>query len=145
MSETTFVIHTLHRGRFIQILLGSLFAVGIGASYVNIEEIPKIIGLLVCLPLLLFLSVKWSQQHSTWSTHAGMLHIAKGSKTWELELQDITHIQNHLRSGGNLLAIHKKKKFQPIRFWRNKLFQSVDDMAELLLHLEAQGVSVTFA
>ncbi|WP_166332493.1 hypothetical protein [Sphingobacterium chungjuense] len=145
MSETTFVIHTLHRGRFIQILLGSLFAVGIGASYINIEEIPKIIALLVCLPLLLFLSVKWSQQPSTWSTHAGLLRIVKGSKTWEFDLKDITHIQNHLRSGGNLLAIHKKKKFQPVRFWRNKLFQSVDEMAEMLRHLESLGVPVTFA
>lgn len=145
MSETTFVIHTLHRGRFIQILLGSLFVVGIGASYISIEEIPKIIALLVCLPLLLFLSVKWSQQPSTWSTHAGLLRIVKGSKTWEFDLKDITHIQNHLRSGGNLLAIHKKKKFQPVRFWRNKLFQSVDEMAEMLRHLESLGVPVTFA
>ncbi|WP_231863252.1 hypothetical protein, partial [Sphingobacterium populi] len=46
-NETTFVIHTLHRGRFIQILLGSLFVVGIGASYSHIGEIPKIIALLV--------------------------------------------------------------------------------------------------
>lgn len=145
MSETTFVIHTLHRGRFIQILLGSLFAVGIGASYINIEEIPKIIALLVCLPLLLFLSVKGSQQPSTWSTKAGRLHIVKGSKNWEFDLKEITHIQNHLRSGGNLLAIHKKKKFQPIRFWRNKLFQSVDEMAEMLRHLESLGVPVTLA
>ncbi|PVH25551.1 hypothetical protein [Sphingobacterium corticibacter] len=145
MSETTFVIHTLHRGRFIQILLGSLFAVGIGASYIHVEEIPKIIGLLVCLPLLLFLSVKWSQQPSTWSTHAGLLRIVKGSKTWEFDLKDITHIQNHLRSGGNLLAIHKKKKFQPVRFWRNKLFQSVDEMTEMLRHLESLGVPVTLA
>lgn len=145
MSETTFVIHTLHRGRFIQILLASLFAVGIGASYINIEEIPKIIALLVCLPLLLFLSVKGSQQPSTWSTKAGTLHIVKGSNNWEFDLKEITHIQNHLRSGGNLLAIHKKKKFQPIRFWRNKLFQSVDEMAEMLRHLESLGVPVTLA
>lgn len=145
MNESTFVIHTLHRGRFIQILLGSLFAVGIGASYSHIEEIPKIIALLVCLPLLLFLSVKWSQQPSTWTTKSGVLHIVKGNKAWDIDLTDITYIQNHTRSGGNLIAIHKKKKFQPIRFWRNKLFQSVDEMAELLRHLEAVGVPVTLA
>lgn len=145
MSESTFIIHTLHRGRFIQILLGSLFAVGIAASYSNIEEIPKIIALLVCLPLLLFLSVKWSQHPSTWTTKAGMLHIVKGSKAWDIDLQEITYVQNHTRSGGNLIAIHRKNKFQPIRFWRNKLFQSVDEMAEMLKHLEALGVPVTLA
>jgi len=145
MNETTFVIHTLHRGRFIQILLGSLFVVGIGASYSHIGEIPKIIALLVCLPVLLFLSVKWSQQPSTWSTTPGVLRVVKGDHTWEFNLQDITYIQNHMRSGGNLLAIHQKKKFQPTRFWRNKLFQSVDDLTEMLRHLEGLGVPITLA
>ncbi|MCL7988696.1 hypothetical protein M8998_12175 [Sphingobacterium sp. lm-10] len=145
MNESTFVIHTLHRGRFIQILLGSLFVIGIGASYSNIEEIPKIIALLVCLPVLLFLSVKWSQQPSTWSITAGVLHIVKGSKEWEIDLMDITYVQNHMRSGGNLIAIHQKKKFQPLRFWRNKLFQSVDEMAEMFRYLESAGVPVTLA
>ena len=141
-NEQTFVLHTLHRGRLIQLLLGSLFLLGIAVSASGIGEIPKILVLLICLPLLLFGSVKWSQQPSTWVLAHDSLRITKGPKEWVFPITEITHLKNHLRSGGNLLAIYRKGKLQPTRCWRNKLCQGVDKMDELLARLQQIGVPV---
>lgn len=143
-EQTVFTLHTLHRGRLIQILLSSLFTIGITVSLSGIGEISKIIILLICLPLLLFLSVKFSQQPSQWSVDDQSLMVVKGSKRWVFPFAELTYVQNHIRSGGNLIAVHKKGAFQPVRFWRNKLFQSVDEFDELMQHLQKIQVPITF-
>lgn len=143
MSTITYTIHTLHRGRLIQILLGALFVAGIATSLFDIDEIVKILVLLISLPLILFSSVKLSQQPSSWTISQDVIHIEKGRKVYNIPLQDLEYIKNHIRSGGNLIAIHEKKgKNGPLRFWRNKLFQSNDEFDTMVHSLKEIGIPV---
>lgn len=67
---------------------------------------------------------------------AHRLCIEKGKRNYEMRVETIDHIRNHIRSGGNLLAIYRKGQNQPLRFWRNKLFQSADDYETLIQEIK---------
>ena len=138
----TFYINTLHRGRFIWILLGGLFLSGFLVSYLQVSEIIKIIILLFCMPVILFLAVKVSLQPSEWTLKDDTLKIHRAGKDQEISLSTISYIKNHLRSGGNLLAIFFQPKRSPIRIWRNKLFSAADDFEPLLEALKSREIEV---
>ena len=137
-----FHIHTLHRGRFIWILLGCLFAAGFLLSYVQVSEIVKILILLFCIPVILFLAVKVSLQPSTWDLQTDRLHIDKAGKVYEVSFENLAYIKNHLRSGGNLIAIYKNQKGTPIRIWRNKLFVKNDDFDAMMQEFRNRQIEI---
>lgn len=135
MESTSYVLNTLHRGRMIQILLTTLFAAGFLVARLPAIEVLKIIIVLFSLPVILFVSMRFSRQSSVWMVSDRSITIEKGGTSYQVELDDIEYIRNHVRSGGNLIAIHKKSKNTPLRFWRNKLFQSNDDFDALILYI----------
>lgn len=138
-------IHTLHRGKFIWILLGGLFAVGYILSFFELRELVKIIALLFCIPAIMFLGAKLSYQDSTWTIDSNRLIIEKAGKTSEVAIDQIEYIKNHMRSGGNLLAIYRKGKSTPMRVWRNKLFVHTDQFDELTARLRELGIEFVIA
>lgn len=138
----TFQINTLHRGRFIWILLAGLFAAGFLLSYFDLQEIVKIIILLFCIPLILFAAVKISFQSSTWKLTEQEIHISRAGKDIILPIAEISYIKNHLRSGGNLLAIFFNNKRATLRIWRNKLFVAADDFESLLAELKSKEIAI---
>jgi len=137
-----FQIHTLHRARFIWFLLGSLFVAGILLSFVSLQEIAKIIILLFCIPVILFSAVKVSYQTSVWKIDEQSLTISRPSENHHFLLEDISYIKNHIRSGGNLLAIHQKKNRKVYRLWRNKLFMGEDHYDQLIHKLKETKVEI---
>jgi len=141
----TYKIHTLHRGKFIWILLGGLFAAGFALSYFDIREIIKIIILLFCIPAIMFLAAKISYQESVWKIDGDLLSIHKSGQTTEINIAQIEYIKNHMRSGGNLLAIYTKGKSRPTRIWRNKLFVDTDQFDELSVQLKEHGIEFIIA
>lgn len=138
----TFQIFTLHRGKFIWILLSCLFLSGFILSFVELQEIAKIIILLFCIPAILFVSVKFSFITSQWQVLDNKLIIERANENHEFLFKEIKYIKNHLRSGGNLIAIYKKGKSTPLRIWRNKLFSKVDEFDSMLYHLKNKGVEI---
>jgi len=135
-------INTLHRGKFIWILLGGLFIIGIGLSWLELQEITKIIILLFCIPGLLFGAVKLNQQVSTWTIDGQQLTVITSKKTTQIDLQNISYIKNHIRSGGNLIAFHFSGKTSTKRFWRNKLFVGTDAFDELVAELKIREIEI---
>lgn len=135
-------INTLHRGKFIWFLLSGLFIIGIGLSWLDLQEITKIIILLFCIPGLLFGAVKLNQQASTWTIDGQQLTIITAKKTTQIDLQNISYIKNHIRSGGNLIAFHFSGKNPTKRFWRNKLFVGVDAYDELFEEFRLRNIEI---
>jgi len=135
-------INTLHRGKFIWILLGGLFAIGIGLSLLELQEIVKIIILLFCIPALLFGAVKFNKQTSIWTIEGNSLTVSTKNKTTQFDLQQVAYIKNHVRSGGNLLAFHFSEKISTKRFWRNKLFVGPDGYDELLNEFKLRNIDI---
>lgn len=109
------------------ILLISIFLIGMGMSKVPIQEILKIIIALLMIPLALYLAIKSSTLSSTWVLDEDTLQISNAKKTIVFPLNNISHIRNLKRSGGNLIIINQNKG-PAFRTWRNKLFQKEDDL-----------------
>ncbi|APU99591.1 hypothetical protein D3C87_180090 [compost metagenome] len=109
------------------ILLISIFLIGMGMSKVPIQEILKIIIALLMIPLALYLAIKSSTLSSTWVLDENTLQISNAKKTIVFPLNNISHIRNLKRSGGNLIIINQNKG-PAFRTWRNKLFQKEDDL-----------------
>lgn len=109
------------------ILLISIFLIGMGMSKVPIQEILKIIIALLMIPLALYLAIKSSTLSSTWVLDENTLQISNAKKTIVFPLNNISHIRNLKRSGGNLIIINQNKG-PSFRTWRNKLFQKEDDL-----------------
>lgn len=109
------------------ILLISIFLIGMGMSKVPIQEILKIIIALLMIPLALYLAIKSSTLSSTWVLDENTLQISHAKKTIVFPLNNISHIRNLKRSGGNLIIINQNKG-PAFRTWRNKLFQKEDDL-----------------
>ncbi|GAA0882315.1 MULTISPECIES: hypothetical protein [Sphingobacterium] len=126
-NPQTFHLSTLHRGKYMLILLISIFLIGMGMSKVPIQEILKIIIALLMIPLALYLAIKSSTLSSTWVLDENTLQISNAKKTIVFPLNNISHIRNLKRSGGNLIIINQNKG-PAFRTWRNKLFQKEDDL-----------------
>lgn len=140
MEHASFQISTLHREKFILLVLIGVFVSAIIASQFNIPEIYKIIVLLICLPLLLFLSILLSKKPSIWELSSTTLAINYKNKTESFLLDNISKIQTGTRSGGTLITIHFKDKNSPKRYWSNKLFQKEDDVKELISTIEDRNI-----
>jgi hypothetical protein len=129
--KQSFEINTLHRGKYMLSFFSLLIFAGVISSQIPATEIAKIIIVLFTIPLILFLSVKWSKNKSVWELTDQELVVRFANRTDTYLVTDIDHIKSLTRSGGNLYVLHFHKKF-PKRYWRNKLFASDDD--NLLLH-----------
>lgn len=103
---------------------------GILSSQIPASELLKVIAILFTIPIILYLSVRWSKNNSTWKLSAEELNIKFENKIDRYKIEDIDHIKSLTRSGGNLYIIHLKHK-SPKRYWRNKLFSHNDDNTEL--------------
>ncbi|WP_149914868.1 hypothetical protein [Sphingobacterium cavernae] len=114
---------------------------GIISSQIPASEIAKVVIILFTIPLILFLSVKWSKNKSNWELNNGELIIRFRNRTDNYLIKDINHIKSLTRSGGNLYVIHFHRK-SPKRYWRNKLFASDDDNS--LLHEALLAHSVEY-
>jgi len=121
------------------ILLVSIFLIGMGMSKVPIQEILKIIVALLMIPLALYLAIKCSTLSSTWVLDENTLQISNAKKTIVFPLNNISHIRNLKRSGGNLIIINQNKG-PAFRTWRNKLFQKEDDLPLLTEALKTAAI-----
>jgi hypothetical protein len=108
-------------------------------SKVPIQEIYKIIIALLMVPLALYLAIKCSTLDSTWRLDADTLTVSNSKKTVEFPLNNISHIRNLRRSGGNLIIINQNKG-SAFRTWRNKLFQKEDDLPLLTQALKEANI-----
>lgn len=126
-NSQTFHLSTLHRGKYMFILLTSILFIGMGMSKVPVQEILKIIIALLMIPFALYLAIKLSTLSSTWILDEEVLRISNAKKTVVFPLSSISYIRNLKRSGGNLIIIHPVKG-PAFRTWRNKLFQKEDDL-----------------
>lgn len=141
MSDTTFHIATLHRGKYMVLLLIGVCIVTAIASRLPLQEAVKILIVLCSLPLLLLLSIKGSRNDSYWTIKNGEVNIRfRNEKEELLILSEVKYLRNLPRSGGNLIMIFLNKTKVPKRFWRNKLFQKEDDLNALIHALKQQGV-----
>jgi hypothetical protein len=138
-NPQTFSLSTLHRGRYMFILLTAILLIGIGMSKVPIQEIFKIIIALLLVPFALFLAIKCAMLPSTWQLDADTLTISNSKKKVVFPLSDISHIRNLKRSGGNLIIISRNKG-SAFRTWRNKLFQKEDDLPVLVEAIKAANI-----
>ena len=134
-----FEINTLHRRKYMISFFSLLIIAGFISSQISGSEIVKIIAILFTIPIILYLSVKWSNDKSTWEIDEQKLIIRFSNKTKTYHFRDIDHIRSLTRSGGNLYVIYLKNK-SPKRFWRNKLFVSEDDHEKLHQHLLQQDI-----
>ncbi len=121
------------------ILLTSILFIGMGMSKVPIQEILKIIIALLMVPLALYVAIKCSTLSSTWVLDENTLQISNAKKTIVFPLNNISHIRNLKRSGGNLIIINQNKG-PAFRTWRNKLFQKEDDLPLLTEALKAASI-----
>ncbi|MDF2851771.1 MAG: hypothetical protein K0S31_2456 [Sphingobacterium multivorum] len=121
------------------ILLVSIFLIGMVMSKVPIQEILKIIFALLMIPLALYLAIKCSTLSSTWVLDENTLQISNAKKTIVFPLNNISHIRNLKRSGGNLIIINQNKG-PAFRTWRNKLFQKEDDLPLLTEALKTADI-----
>lgn len=141
MANNSFHIATLHRGRYMLLLLAGVCVVTAVASRLPIPEIAKILVVLVSLPLLIFGSIRWSRNNSVWTITPEQVSIQFNDNQQEsFSLQDIKYLRNVPRSGGNLIMIFFKKKEKTKRYWRNKLFEKADDLDALVHALRQEGV-----
>ncbi len=121
------------------ILLTSILFIGMGMSKVPVQEILKIIIALLMVPLALYVAIKCSTLSSTWVLDENTLQISNAKKTIVFPLNNISHIRNLKRSGGNLIIINQNKG-PAFRTWRNKLFQKEDDLPLLTEALKAASI-----
>lgn len=141
MPNNVYHIATLHRGRYMLLLLGGVCVVTAIAARIPIPEIAKILVVLFSLPILIFLSTRWSQNNSLWTVEKGQVSIQFDNQQDEhILVKDIKYLRNVPRSGGNLIMIFLKKNKAPKRYWRNKLFQKADDLNALVHALKQQGI-----
>lgn len=141
MANNSFHIATLHRGRYMLLLLAGVCVVTAVASRLPIPEIAKILVVLVSLPLLIFGSIRWSRNNSVWTITPEQVSIQfKDNRQESFSPQDIKYLRNVPRSGGNLIMIFFKKKENTKRYWRNKLFEKADDLDALVHALRQEGV-----
>ncbi|MEJ5055137.1 hypothetical protein [Sphingobacterium sp. MYb382] len=141
MAATTFHIATLHRGRYMLYLLLGVCLVTAAVARFPLQEVVKILIVLISLPFLLFLSIKLSKNNSEWTIADKQVHIRFDNKNEvSFAIDEVKYLRNLPRSGGNLLMIFMHKKLTPKRFWRNKLFQKQDDLNSLIHALREEGV-----
>ncbi|NQD71044.1 hypothetical protein HP439_09970 [Sphingobacterium shayense] len=145
MRGADFEIATLHRGKYMLVLLAGLCVVTVLVSQLSIQEILKIIIVLLSVPLLLFLGTKWSANPSRWRIDDRLLSINFKNDSHSIDIQTIKYIRNVPRSGGNLIMIFFKDARQPKRYWRNKLFQNADDLESLIHALKMEGIEYYYA
>ena len=138
-NPQTFHLSTLHRGKYMLILLTSILFIGMGMSKVPIQEILKIIIALLMVPLALYVAIKCSTLSSVWVLDDNTLQISNVKKTIVFPLNHISHIRNLKRSGGNLIIINQNKG-PAFRTWLNKLFQKEDDLPLLTEALKAANI-----
>ncbi len=138
-------IHTLHRARFIWILLGFLFLAGFLLSFSNLGEIAKIIILLFCIPVILYTAVRVSYQTSIWKVDEEGITISRPSEEHQFSFSNIAYIKNHIRSGGNLIAIHQNNSRKVYRLWRNKLFMGEDQYDQLIHRIKEAQIEIIIA
>lgn len=130
MEKLSFKIATLHRGRYMLLMMLFVLILVYIVSRLPLSEVVKIMGSLFSLPVVLFIAVKCSKQHSIWTIHNGELTMQNSTSSQTISLDTIDYVRNLRRSGGNLIII-KLKTGSHIRFWRNKLFESEDDLKSL--------------
>lgn len=130
MEKLNFKIATLHRGRYMLLMMLSVLVLVYIVSRLPLSEVVKIMGSLFSLPLILFIAVKYAKNPSIWTIYNGELTIKNSTSSKTIALDSINFIRNLRRSGGNLIII-KLKSGDHIRAWRNKLFQSEDDLKSL--------------
>lgn len=141
MSDDNFHIATLHRGKYMLLLLIGVCVVTALVSRLPLQETVKIITVLLSLPFLLFASVKWSNNNSVWTVKDGEVEIEFSSQVKErFSLHEVKYLRNLPRSGGNLIMIYLHGQRKPKRYWRNKLFQRDDDLNALIHALRQQGI-----
>jgi len=142
MEHSTYHIYTLHRERFILCVLLGVFFAAFLASQFNTSEVYKIITILFCLPVLLFLSITLSKNPSVWQIDNTQLTIVVAGRKIIYQRDDIAKIQISTRSGGTLITLHFNNKNHPKRYWSNKLFQKQDDTKELIEAFEQHDIPV---
>lgn len=109
------------------------------ASKIPVSEIIRILIVLFSMPLILFIGVKIALNESVWHFTEETLTIEYAATTQVFTRSEITYIRNLRRSGGNLIMIFSAQ--QPTyRCWRNKLFQSEDDLSEMQAFLRNQDI-----
>ncbi|NGM66612.1 hypothetical protein [Sphingobacterium sp. SGR-19] len=141
MTIKSFHIATLHRGRYMLLLLAGVCLVTAIASRLPISEIAKILVVLVSLPLLIFCSTRWSKNDSVWTIQDGKIMIQfKNQQADSFPLNDIKYLRNVPRSGGNLMLFFFRKDKTPKRYWRNKLFEKADDLDALVHAIKQEGI-----
>ena len=141
MTNKSYHLATLHRGRYMFILLAGVCLVTALVARVSISEIIKILIVLASLPLLMFCGIRWSRNDSEWTIVDGRVEVVfKKEPKLSFSVAQIKYMRNLPRSGGNLLMIFYKKGLKPKRFWRNKLFEKPDDLDALVHALKQAGV-----
>src|SRR5690606_37134570 len=114
MTNKSFHIATLHRGRYMLILLAGVCVVTAIASRLPVSEIVKILVVLVSLPLLIFCSTKWSKNNSVRTIKEGKVVIQfKNQQEDSFSLDNIKYLRNVPRSGGNLIMFFFKNDKTP--------------------------------
>lgn len=122
-------------------LLIGVCAVTALVTRLPIIEIAKILSVLVNLPVLIYLSTKLSNNPSQWTVDDMQIAIRFSDNTEEhIAIEEIKYLRNVPRSGGNLIMLFLKNSRSPKRFWRNKLFEKVDDLDSLIHQLRQNGV-----
>lgn len=144
MTSSTFQIATLHRGRYMLLLLLGVCVVTLIVSKIPISEIVKIVIVLFSLPILLYISVKFSKNNSTWELTDDQLILHFKNKQETIPLEDIEYIRNLPRSGGNLIMLFIKNKRMAKRYWRNKLFQNNDDLDAFLTLIKNRNIEYVY-
>lgn len=126
----SFLLNTLHRRKYMLYFISLVFISGGLSSILPTNEIIKIVTVLFAIPLILYISVRLSQNPSTWQIDNDNLSIHFKNKSFHYPISDIDHIRAHTRSGGTLYIIYFKHK-SPVRYWCNKLFQPEDNNLHL--------------
>lgn len=104
-------------------------------SRLPLSEVVKIMGSLFSLPLVLYIAVKCSKKTTVWTIDHEALTIEDSTSSKVILLDTIDYVRNLRRSGGNLIII-KLKSGAHFRAWRNKLFESEDDIKSLCQSLK---------
>lgn len=135
MEKLSFKIATLHRGRYMLLMMLFVLALVYIVSRLPLSEVVKIMGSLFSLPLVLYIAVKCSRKPTVWTIDSESLTIEDPTSHKIIPLNTIDYVRNLRRSGGNLIII-KLKTGAHVRAWRNKLFESEDDLKNLCQSLK---------
>lgn len=135
MEKLSFKIATLHRGRYMLLMMLFVLALVYIVSRLPLSEVVKIMGSLFSLPLVLYIAVKCSRKPTVWTIDNESLTIEDRTSHKIIPLNTIDYVRNLRRSGGNLIII-KLKTGAHVRAWRNKLFESEDDLKNLCQSLK---------